>query len=459
MSFPAVSERQRAVRRLLIVGFLIYVVVVLSVAAVRAREDQSSTSDFDDFWKTARHFISTGAIVEDFGVHNYLPFFVFFMAPLGLLPLKVASVVFNGLSLAGFVLSVRLMDRWYSDAADPGADPPFRATAGAGPPAADARTAAAGERGHKAASSVLPIVLVLPYVTGCLVMGQMALLTLAMLVLTWHAVQRRRDGSAGLWLALAISTKTYPLVLVPFFALKRKWRLCASCAAGLMMMNAVLPMAVLGPREAARLYVEFWRRSARGNSPLVLARFDSNKMSYANQSFAVVARRLSRGAPAGLRRPDGSPRLINVVDWPTGPDAASFIGWVPVQWLVVSWSAALTLYAAWRCRRPFAMLRIHRARREYSAFVVLSLLLSPIVWSFYYAVCCLPLAAALRRGVAERGPRRWQVYLVAGTWAFGIVALASPLLRAYGSHLCASLVLFLVLMSEPKEERSESNPA
>ncbi len=430
------SKRSRLPKVIVVACVITYAVAVLSVGAYRAREDQSSTSDFDDFWKTGRHFLQTGELVEDYGVHNYLPFFVLFAAPFSILPIKVASVAFNAVALGGFALTVRIVDRWLRD------------DAGAGSPEATAAPPGGNPQPGPKIDLIGTVVMVLPYVTGCLVMGQMALYTLTMLVLCWNGLEKRRQASAGLWLALAISTKVYPIVVVGFFLLRGKWQVLAATLGGLVVMNVVLPGLVFGASDAWRLHRDFWQRSVSGQSSFHLAVVDSNKMSYTNQSSALVARRYTRPTDSGVDRPDGRPRFINLVNWDAAPVGIAGLRLARVQWLLAAAYAAITAATAWVCRPRARVLTMPRMRHEYAAFVLLGLLLSPIVWSFYYGLCYLPLALLNRRAVDQwrAGRRLTGSTLTAAAWWLAVPALASPLMRMGGYHLLATLALLVTML-------------
>jgi hypothetical protein len=439
-------KRTRIKKIVLAACIIVYVGAVLSVGAYRAREDQSSTSDFDDFWLTGRHFLQTGKIVKDYGVHNYLPFFVLAMVPLSMLPLKVACVVFNAGGLAGFVLSVRLIDGLISR--DGGESPPHPP----GPPEEGPPTqaplpapASVGDFQRIAA----PVGMVLVYVTGCLVMGQMALYTLAMLTLAWHCVEKQRSGGGGLWLALAVSTKVYPIVLIPFFLLKRNWRLVGAAGGGLVAMNVLLPAVVFGPAETWRLHRDFTLTSILGQSSLQLAVIDSNKMSYTNQSSALVARRTTRPTDSGVDGPDGRPRFVTLVEWDAEPIGFWRLRLARVQWLLAALQTGLAVVAVWVCRRPAKAISMTRMRHEFAAFLLLALLLSPVVWSFYYCLCYLPLALLNERALIQinNRVRVSGAILTAAIWWLATPALASPLVRMCGYHLFATFALFAAMLA------------
>ncbi len=412
----AAQKRRRAI---LIVAILLCATGLVAVAATRARYDQSGTSDFDDFWLTGRHFIETGQIVETYGVHNYLPFFMLFMAPFCLLSIKVACVVFNLVALAGFAVSVRLIDGWWGSA---GSSRPLRIVA--------------------------PLLMSIAYVWGTVVMGQMALFTLTMLVVAWHAVETRRDALGGFWLALAISTKVYPVILVPWFILKRRWRLLAGMAVSLVAMNIVATGLVMGMRDSMSAYRDFWTRSAVEQSSLTLSLVASDKMSYTNQSAALLARRMTQPTDSGVDGADGRPVYVNLVEWDDRPIGFGPLRGARVQWLMLAVMLAVVLPGLWICRRRADVLSPERLRCEYAAFIVLALLISPVVWSFYYALCYLPLAMVCRHGLEgwRRGRRLSFTLAVSIIWWLGLIAIAVPRVRMCGYHWFACLALYICML-------------
>ncbi len=78
--------------------------------------------------------------------------------------------------------------------------------------------------------------------------GQVNILLLACLVLFWLFASRGRAVLAGLFLALAVLLKSYPIILIPMLLLIRRWREGASAAAWLALATIVslvaLPQAI-----------------------------------------------------------------------------------------------------------------------------------------------------------------------------------------------------------------------
>jgi hypothetical protein len=91
-----------------------------------------------------------------------------------------------------------------------------------------------------------PLFLASPPVLATLQVGNFHLAALALCLLCWVALERQRDGKAGMWLALATLAKTFPGLLGVLLLVQRRWR-----AAGVTVLAAgivsALSLALLGP--------------------------------------------------------------------------------------------------------------------------------------------------------------------------------------------------------------------
>lgn len=388
------------------------------IGALRVRADGGGTSDFDDFWRTARFdLIQRGTMSERWGVHNYLPFFVLMLAPLGMLPLKAASVVWGVVSVGSLALTVVLVERF---------------------------VLASGRR-WSSRGAWIPIGLTLAYAWDCVVLGQTALIVGALIVLTWVLVEQRREWSAGVVLALAVAIKLFPIVLALFFLLKRRWRVLGGLALGLGFFVGALPAAAFGRQRSAALHREFLSRSVAGQSILALAGSDSNKMHYANQSLPLVIRRLTTPTYTGIRRGDVG-RTINVVTLPDAPLRIAGVSLLPVQWVVAGIAVLLVSASIVVLRHPARVLAPAREQLEFGACVLLSMLLSPILWTFYFALCYLPLALLADEAAGQPSARGARVdRIVLWMWAAATPLLALPLARAAGVHWWLTLLLMVQL--------------
>jgi hypothetical protein len=78
--------------------------------------------------------------------------------------------------------------------------------------------------------------------------GQVNLLLAVLMLFAWLALQRGRDGLAGTALGFAVALKTYPLLLLGFLVIHRRWRAIAWTVATVVVL-CLVSVAVL-PRAA-----------------------------------------------------------------------------------------------------------------------------------------------------------------------------------------------------------------
>jgi hypothetical protein len=75
--------------------------------------------------------------------------------------------------------------------------------------------------------------------------GQSQLIILALMVAAMRAMERDRDGTAGLLIAVASLLRAYPLLLVGYFVLRRKWRAVIFATTGIAA-GGFATIAILG---------------------------------------------------------------------------------------------------------------------------------------------------------------------------------------------------------------------
>jgi Glycosyltransferase family 87 len=75
--------------------------------------------------------------------------------------------------------------------------------------------------------------------------GQSQLIVLALMVAAMRAMERDRDGAAGLLIAAAALLRAYPLLLVGYFVFRRKWRAVIFATAGIAA-GGFATVAILG---------------------------------------------------------------------------------------------------------------------------------------------------------------------------------------------------------------------
>jgi len=416
-----VAERRTAWltgwRPLLAAGVL-YAAVVAVIVAVRvwpatsggdyAALKEETTSDFRDFWYTARHFRDTGSLTDDYGVHNYLPFFTLFMLPWSILPLPAAAVLFALLSVALFGAGVVLAEQLLNDGVRRGPRP----------------------------ATYLALALVAPYVHSCAVLGNVMLLVVFLVLAAWYLVEHRRDAAAGVALGLATLIKLLPGALILFLLLKRRWTAAGVALAVVTGLGFGLPAASVGLPTAWREHRAFFERAVGGHNALsTLTAEKPPKAMYSNTALPMVLRRLL--SPLSGGKTDTRPVYVTVA---TLPPTIRVVLWgaLSAALLATSTLAGVRHSRPWP---PHTEQGVWSVRAQFGAWCALALLASPLVWTHYYVLAYWPLALAADAAARRAGPLRGARPAIAA-WVVGIAALAWPAARAAGAPLWATGILW-----------------
>jgi len=400
----------------LVVAGVVYTVILCLVVVLRAE----STSDFRDFWETARHFRQTGEISTELGVHNYLPFFTLFMTPWSLLPLGVAIVLFTVLSLGLFALTVALVE-----------------------------TLLNGELGARPRKATLATIgLILAYVHSCGVLGQVGLLLLFLVVATWFLVERGKEWAAGVALGLAALIKLLPALLIVFFLFKRRWRVTGVAVGVFVVLGWGLPLVGIGYQETLAQHRRFYERAIKGHAARATIFAEKpQKAKYSNNAMPIVLRRL-------LSRVNGDPSdndpdralFVNVVDLPR-----EAIWWVYLvlmaMFVVATVGVSLRGGKPWPPADPGAGMAL---RAQFGMWCCLMLIASPLLWTHYLPLAYWPLALAADRAerVGREERQRCRLCLAALlVWLVCVLLLAWPAARAAGAQLASVVVLWAVVLT------------
>jgi hypothetical protein len=143
------------------------------------------------------------------------PTFVMCFVPLTLLAPRPGFYVWTAINAFSFLLAVFLLFRW-----TPGLD-------------------------RDVALAIAALTILFPPVIDHLVFGQNKMLVLLMFVLMLRWMERGRDGAAGLMLAFATLLRAFPLLLVGYFILMKRWRVLAYTIVGLTV-GGLTTVALMG---------------------------------------------------------------------------------------------------------------------------------------------------------------------------------------------------------------------
>ena len=247
--------------------------------------------------------------------------------------------------------------------------------------------------------------------------------------LTWWAYVHRRDGWAGIFLALAIVTKVTPALALVYFAYKRAWRLCIFTAIGLVIFVLIVPGAYIGFAKNVELLEDWFNMLVR---PFALEGWA--ELSIPNQSlWGVVLRVLSNAGVLPVEHMSLTQAMQSGQENMARPANAAGRLLRPL--------ISLTVIAmlAWACRRRLADRRDVRGALEFALVLLAMMLLSERTWkhhattlplvylAVWFALTHLPWGQTLR-GVF--------VALLGAQW-FMLVASSEGL---FGDHLADQMM-------------------
>jgi Glycosyltransferase family 87 len=204
-------------------------------------------------------------------------------------------------------------------------------------------------------------------------LGQFTILLAALIFAAWYALRRGRDALAGGLLAGAILLKIFPVILLAYAVINRRWRMLWATLA--VMLVLVLIQTAIGPRQWPDYFLQVAPKNA--------AEWMNNPR---NASLASISLRLF------VENAEVAPMF----DLPSAE--------LPTR--VTLYAIALACVAAVLWRRRGA----HDLTGEYSLLLCAMVLLSPLSWEHSFIFLLLPLAAIWQRlrawpGVWRRLPR------------------------------------------------------
>jgi Glycosyltransferase family 87 len=149
-------------------------------------------------------------------LYVYPPFHALFFAPLALLPYRLAYVVWGGINILLWVLFQLILRREMG-------------------------------MGARLSTDVLVLCSLFCPLWIALVQGQLSILVLVVLALTFASLRKGRDYAAGLILGLGLMKFQYVLPFAAIFLLRRKWKFMTGFFATAAVLG-LISIAALGPR-------------------------------------------------------------------------------------------------------------------------------------------------------------------------------------------------------------------
>ena len=221
-------------------------------------------------------------------------------------------------------------------------------------------------------------------------------------LLAFELFRRGKWAWGGWWLALAVSVKAVPVLLVLYLVYKRQWRAVAWTGVFLVALNAVLPAVVFGPAHALADWQRWRAISGRGL-------LDPTPTAF-NQSLLAAMKRIL--TTAGSAR---DPVHYAIAAWPTARVVHLFEG------LALLAAGAL----AWGWRRHPAELRDPRSMAELAVGLGAMIIVDPLAWKAHYVTLIAAyflVFRELRRRFSHQGDPPWVWWWL----SFACLTLSAP---------------------------------
>jgi hypothetical protein len=266
-----------------------------------------------------------------------------------------------------------------------------------------------------------------PPALHCLEKGQWSIWLAALLAAGFVALERDRQGRAGVFFALAAVFKATPIVILGVLVLR--FRRAARAMAATLAIAILASLAVDG--------VTPWRAFLGGaaRNATIWAPWDAN-----TASLAAISARLF-GAPGPFATP-----------WLAAPQLAA--GLFDLAALAFVLAAFLALR---RSTRP--------SPSALAAWLALPVLLNPLGWSHVLLMLLVPLAVALREGDWPTQRTALGAVVVLSIPRATLARLAGPLPvppgrgLVLGLHAVAAVALFVALLANARPKRPAPAPA
>ena len=354
------------------IAVIVVAIVIVVLHWVRVFDDFAQ-DDFRLHWAFGQRFVS-GEYLYQIGHTPYLPFWGMACAPLSLLPKRWAHVAAYPIGLVSLWVLIVVLDRLTRRSLPVGKEPLFWSTVTA------------------VALSSRFVIRELPECGP----------NLLMVALAWGGIalwRNGRDGIAGACLGLAIALKCTQALFVPYFVLKRQWRMVAATLVFTLIFSAA-PLIWQGPALYER-HLKAWVgncwKGLGGSDPSVGVLGQDEVWNVSLKP--TFARFLMHLPPGHKGRIESSWRA----EWlDLAPPLAGAI--------IKAGMIALLAFIAWRFRRPVVERHDDTILWEGAVVSILILLYSPLTWR-QHCVAVLPAFYLIARTRTARGALpKWMLH-------------------------------------------------
>lgn len=284
---------------------------------------------------------------------------------------------------------------------------------------------------------LVPSLMVIPFVSDMYLLGQPAVLLLALCLGSFLALRRSMPVLSGFLLATAAAIKAYPIILLGYFVYRKRTRATAAALAGIAFYLAVFPMTYRTTGQVGQ-DLSLW---ARG----MLFKYDDRSIgqrpdrafSYKNQSLQATVHRLSRPVLA-----DGE----NDRSWYVNLANLDFRRSNYLMMASIIAIGCFTMWAWWGGGWP-GRSREDAINSEQSMSLMLTVMLAPLSFNYSYVWLIFPMTFLMAVALDDRRPARCRAsaaWIVIATVAIlACTLLNTRVAAAYGNIFFAGFTAFV----------------
>lgn len=290
-------------------------------------------------------------------------------------------------------------------------------------------------RGAHPALYLWPSVAVIPLVHNTYLLGQPAILLLALVLGCFVFLRRGSPFFGGMLLAVATAIKAYPIIAAGYLVYRRQWRALAGMVFGLIVIFTVLPLAFRTPAQVQKDITTWSQGMLFKVEEKGIAQRPARSLGFKNQSLQAVMYRLLR--PVLADGEGDKAWKVNMMDLSYKQANIVYIAAV---------LALLAVYAGatWGSGAPP---RPSGEALEMGMAVILGILVAPLSFQYSYVWLLFPATTLLHLMISapEKSPLRRAAAISMGACVF-LLLWSVPITRtaaAYGNILFSGIALYI----------------
>jgi hypothetical protein len=255
---------------------------------------------------------------------------------------------------------------------------------------------------------LVPFAILYPPVGIHFLCAQTVILVFALLACAMRAIQYRHEATAGILIAAAALLRAFPLLLLVYLFITRRWQVLRWTIVGLMI-GGVVTIALVGTAS-----FDFSDSIGRAMRPL----------AFQNPTNLALGAAVSR------------------IYWYTS--GGSIGGPIDLLCRLTTLCIEVVLVAI-TVKSTLALNGDDPDWRGFSLWIVLALMLSPVVWPFYLVALLIPYVQIIVGAYTGRASRRALLMTLGSYCSFGIIRSAGSILHPFHDVFDQAILLSLMM--------------